>query len=238
MAKAPSFGRRVSKDERDKGYLMSRLLPSPAKVVLPTSKTWRIASKNLDQGPYGTCVGNAWTNFLRCAPIQTTADESMALKIYDAAILLDEWTDNDNDTDRQMGTSVRGGAMAVTNMGRLKSYVWAFDLQPTIEWVLLNGPIVLGTDWPSSFMKPDAQGIVQIKPGSRILGGHSYLLRGADTKKALAYCCNSWGDSWGLSGNFAMPFRDLETLIHNDGEAAAAVQKSLTAAPVINGAKP
>ena len=227
----PSFGRRISKDERDKQYLMRRLL-APARAVLPTSKTWKIAAKNLDQGDYGTCVGNAWTNFLRCAPIQTTANESMALKIYDAAILLDEWTDNDHDTDRQMGTSVRGGAMAVTNMGRLNSYLWAFELQPAVEWVLTMGPVVLGTTWYSSMMKPDAQGIVQIKTNARSLGGHSYLWRGADTKKALAYCVNSWSDSWGLSGNFAIPFKDLETLIHDEGEACTAIQKSLKALPI------
>jgi len=229
--KTSSFGRRISKDERDKQYLMRRLL-APTRAVLPTNKLWKIAAKNLDQGDYGTCVGNAWANFLRCAPIQTTADESMALKIYDAAILLDEWTDNDNDTDRQMGTSVRGGAMAVTNMGKLKSYLWAFELQPAVEWVLTMGPVVLGTTWYSSMMKPDAQGIVQIKPGARDLGGHCYLWRGADTKKALAYCCNSWGDSWGLSGNFAIPFKDVETLIHNDGECCTAIQKSLKALSV------
>ncbi len=224
-----NFGRRQSKDERDKNYLMKRLL-APAGTVLPTSKTWAIASKNLDQGENATCVGNAWTNFLRCAPIQSTADESMALKIYDSAILLDEWTDNDNDTARQMGTSVRGGAMAVSGMKRLASYLWAFDLQPAVEWVLTKGPVVLGTMWYDSMMKPDSAGIVQIKPRAKQLGGHAYLWRGADTKKALAYCCNSWGDDWGLSGNFAIPFRDLETLIHDDGEACTAVQRSLKAA--------
>lgn len=223
-----NFGRRPSKDERDKQFLMKRLL-RPAGSVLPTSKTWRIVAKNLDQGDYGTCVGNAWTNFLRSAPIQTTANESMALTIYDAATRLDEWTDNDNDTDRQMGTSVRAGAEAVMNMRRLKSYLWAFDLQPAVEWVLTKGPVVLGTTWYDSMMRPNSYGIVQIKAGARAVGGHAYLWRGADTKKALAYCCNSWGDDWGLSGNFAIPFRDLETLIHDDGEACTAVQRSLTA---------
>jgi len=234
MAKTGAFGRRVSKDERDKQYLMRRLLQPATEVVLPTRKTWAIAAKNLDQGDFGTCVGNGWTNFLRCAPIQTTADESMALKIYDLAITLDEWTDNDNDTDRQMGTSVRGGAAAVTQMGRLKSYLWAFELQPAVEWVLTMGPVVLGTDWPSSFMRPDAQGIVQIKPNSHSLGGHCYLWRGVDTKKALAHCVNSWGDSWNpvLSGDFLIPLRDVETLIHNEGECCTAVQKTLSAKAV------
>ncbi len=222
------FGRRPSKDERDKNYLMTRLL-APAGTVLPTSKTWRIAAKNLDQGNFGTCVGNGWANFLRAAPIQTSADEAMALQIYDAAILLDEWTDNDQDVNRQMGTSVRAGAQAVANMGRLKSYLWAFELQPAVEWVLTKGPVVLGTTWYHSMMFPDKAGIVQIKPRSPIDGGHCFLWRGANTSKALAYCCNSWSDDWGLSGNFYIPFRDLETLIHDDGEVCTAVQKSLTA---------
>jgi len=231
MAKTGAFGRRVSKDERDRQYLMRRLLPPATEVVLPTSKTWRIAAKNLDQGDYGTCVGNGWANFLRCAPIQTTADESMALKIYDAAIQLDEWTDNDNDTDRQMGTSVRAGAEAVTNMGRLKSYLWAFELQPAVEWVLTMGPVVLGTNFYTSMFRPDAQGIVQIKPRDRIEGGHCYLWRGVDTKKALAHCVNSWGDSWNpvMSGDFLIPLRDVERLIHEDGEVSTAVQKKLGA---------
>lgn len=229
------FGRRPSKDERDKQYLMRRLLAPVTEVVLPTRKTWAINGKNLDQGDFGTCVGNGWANFLRCAPIQTSANEATALKIYDAAILLDEWTDNDNDTDRQMGTSVRGGAQAVTNMGRLKSYLWAFELQPAVEWVLTMGPVVLGTNWYSTMTNPDAQGIAQIKPRARLEGGHCYLWRGVDTKRALARCSNSWGDDWNpvLSGDFWLPFSDLERLIHEEGEAATAIQKSLKAATIL-----
>jgi hypothetical protein len=92
------------------------------------------------------------------------------------------------------------------------------------------GSAVLGVNWYSSFDRPDAQGIVQIKPRAYVEGGHSFLMRGADTKKALAACCNSWSDSWGVSGNFYLPFRDLERLLHEDGECCAAIQKSLKAA--------
>jgi len=220
------LGRRVSKDERDKGYLMERLLP---RETLPTRKTWKIRAANLDQGNTGTCVGNAWANFLRCEPIQTTATEQTAWQIYDAAIKLDEWTDNDDDTDRQMGTSVRAGAEAVTNIGRLKSYVWSFTLQPVIEWVLTMGPCVLGTEWTESMFYPDKEGILKVT-GS-VIGGHAYLLRGVDTRNALASFCNSWGDSWGISGNFYMSFKDLERLILEDGEACSAIEQKLRAKP-------
>ena len=224
MAQFP-LGRRISKDDRDRGYLMTRLL---RKEILPTRKTWKIGAANLDQGDTAACVGNAWANFLRSAPIQTTATEQTAWQIYDRAIKLDEWTDNDNDTDRQMGTSVRAGAEAVMGVGRLKSYVWAFSLQPVVEWVLTQGPVVLGTNWYTSMFYPSKEGLIDITPRSRVEGGHAYLLRGVDTRKAMATFCNSWGDSWGKSGNFFMSFKTLERLILEDGgEACSAVEKRL-----------
>lgn len=223
-----NFGRRFKPDARDKGFMMARLLK--AVPVLSVSKTWRISAKALDQGDTGTCVAQAWANFLRAAPIQTAAGiDQLRWDIYDKAILLDEWPDNDADTERQLGTTVRGGAEAVRGMGRLKSYVWAFSLQPVIEWVLLRGPVVLGTNWYSSMMRPDAAGLVSIKPSASLLGGHAYLLRGMDTRHALALCSNSWGDDWGKSGEFRMSFRDLERLITEDGEACAAVESRLVA---------
>jgi hypothetical protein len=76
---------------------------------------------------------------------------------------------------------------------------------------------------------PDAQGFTTIKPKSPIEGGHCYLIRGADSRRALVTCTNSWGDDWGKSGEFYLPFRDLERLIHEDGEVCSAIQKSLTA---------
>ena len=65
------FGRRYAPDDRDRSYLMRRMLAAPSAVALPTRKTWGIAKTALDQGETGTCVGHAWRNFLRCAPIRT-----------------------------------------------------------------------------------------------------------------------------------------------------------------------
>jgi hypothetical protein len=74
-----------------------------AKVV---DKTWAFFSKPLDQGNTGTCVGHGWKHRLMAAPmVRKAGDKPSAFDIYDAAIKVDEWTDNDNDTDRQMGTS-------------------------------------------------------------------------------------------------------------------------------------
>jgi hypothetical protein len=232
----PGFGRRFVPDDRDRKFLMRRMLADARALALPARKTWSIHPKALDQGDTGTCVGHAWRNFLRSAPIRTEKSGPSAFDVYRAAVLEDPWRDNDDEArlpDRDpgldSGTTVRAGAEAVTAFGRLKSYVWAFELQPAVEWVLTQGPVVLGTNWYSSFMRPDKDGIVRILPRARVDGGHAYLLRGVDTRRALARCTNSWGDGWGLSGDFLLPFRDLERLIHEDGEACSAVEKRLKA---------
>lgn len=232
----PGFGRRFAPDGRDRNYLMRRMLADARALALPARKTWSIHGKALDQGNTGTCVGHAWRNFLRCAPIRTERGGPSPFDIYRSAVLKDTWRANndearlpDRDPGLDFGTSVRAGAKAVTGFGRLKSYVWSFALQPVIEWVLTEGPVVLGTNWYSSFARPDRAGIVRIAPNAKVVGGHAYLLRGVDTRRALARCANSWGDGWGLSGEFLLPFRDLERLIQEDGEACSAVEKRLAA---------
>jgi hypothetical protein len=226
------FGRRYSPDVRDHAFLMARKLEAPG-TPLPIRKTWAITSKNLDQGQTGTCVGHAWSNFLRCAPLQTLTGPT-PFSIYRHAIVLDEWPDNDNEVEMpedqlQSGTSVRAGAKAVTNLGRLKSYLWAFNLQPALEFVLTQGPCVLGINYYSSMFTPNAEGIISITKNARVEGGHAILWRGADTKRGLARLSNSWGDGWGLSGDCLIGFKDLERLIHEQGECCSAVEQKLKA---------
>jgi hypothetical protein len=221
------LGRLVSVDPDDLGYLLARRLGAPG-APLPIKKTWAINSKALNQGSTGTCVAHAWCNFLRSAPIQSNKGiDQLRWDIYDQCVALDEWPDNDNDVDRQFGTSVRAGAQVVTSFGRLKSYLWAFALQPALEWVLTKGPVVLGTAWYSSFNRPNEEGIVTITRAARVEGGHAYLWRGADTRRGLAFCENSWGDSWGHSGGFYVPLRDMERLILEQGECAVAVEQKV-----------
>ena len=234
--KQGGFGRIAPPDrDKDEMYLMRRALAAPG-TALPIRKTWSINGRSLNQGQTGTCVGHAWRNFLRCAPLETEKSGPSPFDIYRSAVTLDEWSGNDDEEDLpdgdpglDDGTSVRAGAKAVTEFKRLKSYLWAFALQPAVEWVLTKGPIVLGTDWWSSFQDPGAAGIIQIKPGAHVVGGHAYLWRGVDTKRGLALCTNSWGDDWGKSGEFYLPFRDLERLIADNGEACTAVQKRFDA---------
>jgi hypothetical protein len=232
------LGRRIAVDPRDREYLMRRKLATADKVLLPSAKTWRVNGRSLDQGLTSTCVGHAWKNFLRCAPMQTEKSGPSPFDIYRRAVAIDPWADNDaeaamGDWDPSMdgGTSVRAGAKVLTDLGHLKSYLWAFDLSTVVEWVLTNGPCVVGTNWYSSFEHPDPEGIVKIEPGAAVLGGHAYLLRGINATRSLATLENSWGDNWGKAGAFYMPLADLERLIHEEGEACAAVEQKMTARP-------
>jgi hypothetical protein len=231
------LGRRLSPDDRDRGFLMARRL-APVGAALPTRKTWRIASKALDQGDTGTCVGHAWSNFLRCEPIQTTSKNAPnPFQIYIDACLRDEWSENDVEvqdavvSEFQFGTSVRAGAEAVTAYGRLKSYVWSWDIQTTIDWLRTNGPVVAGVNWYPSFNRPDKEGIVRLKPNEVPDGGHAFCIRGIDLIRSLSTCEQSWGDSWGKSGTFYIPLRDLERLIHEDGEICTAIEQRVKAKP-------
>jgi hypothetical protein len=231
----PGLGRLPSPDIRDKNFLMRRKLAAPG-TVMPVSKTWPMSGISLDQKETSTCVGHAWKNFLRCAPMRTEKGPS-PFDIYREAVKLDGFPENDNeatlpdfDPGLASGTSVRAGAEAVTNSGRLKSYLWAFDLQSVIEWVLTKGPVVLGVNWYGSMSTPDKEGIARIAANSRIDGGHSFLLRGGNTKRALGTCENSWGDGWSKKGTFYLPFADLERLIHEDGESCTAIQTKLVPA--------
>lgn len=48
------------------------------------------------------------------------------------------------------------------------------------------------------------------KDGESILGGHETLWIGYDDSKAAFKVRNSWGSSWGLSGNFWFPYTAVE----------------------------
>lgn len=235
MIKYP-LGRRLSLDPNDHKFLMRHRLAAPG-TALPMQKTWPMSGRSLDQGQTSACVGHAWKNFLRCAPLRTESGPS-AFDIYRYAVARDEWAENDKDAnmpdfDPHMdgGTTVRAGASLLVHQMRLGSYLWAFDLQTMIEWLLTKGPVVCGFNWYDSMFEPDSKGIVTISRFANNAGGHAFLARGADRKHRLITCENSWGDGWGKRGTFYLPFADVERLIHEDGEACTATEEKVLAHP-------
>jgi hypothetical protein len=123
------FGRIAAPDPRDRSYPMQALLAKrPERRARPWSRP-----RVLDQGATGTCVGHAWRLRLEMAPRLHPPTYGMpAFGIYRAALLLDEWGDNDREAelpdDRlQFGTSVRAGAKVMQQAGYIGEYRWAFD---------------------------------------------------------------------------------------------------------------
>lgn len=224
------LGRRVSVDVRDRAFMMAAALPLMA-VPMPPVKAWAIGGKSLDQQSTSTCVGHAWRNFLRCAPLQSERGPS-AFDLYREAILLDPWPDNDNekglpdyDSRLSSGTSVRAGAAALVKRNRLNQYLWAFDVDTISTWIRSQGPVVVGVNWYNSLSSPDAKGLVRLPTSASMIGGHAFLVRGANMRTELFMCENSWGDDWGSDGRFFIRFGDMARLISEDGEACTAVEE-------------
>lgn len=222
MALPGGLGRRAAPDPRDRRHLLAaHLAPVPS---LPDWHYWRLGP-TLDQGQHGDCVGHGWRARLNSAPIMVRPSAGpSAPDIYYGCLPLDEWSDNDQDTDRQMGTSVRAGAKYLQQLGYIGEYAWAFDLHTAVSYVLGTAPVVIGVNWYDSFFNPDRSGHIRISSTAQVAGGHCLLVYGANVEKGTISLQNSWGKFWGLGGRCSMSFEDFERLIREDGEVADAVE--------------
>lgn len=227
------MGRRHAPDERDRRFLLADHLRISG-VVARRSHLWAMFDPPLDQGSTGTCVGHGWKHWLLTAPViqADPASPPSAFDIYDRAIKVDEWTENDNDTARQEGTSVRAGAKVLQSQGRIGAYTWAFDVNTCANWLagmdaeghFVGGPAVIGVNWYGSMFDLDEGGFLRIAPTAQVEGGHCVLLTGWNEKRGFAYGINSWGRYWGRKGRFYMPGEVLDRLIREDGEVCTSVE--------------
>ena len=77
--------------------------------------------------------------------------------------------------------------------------------------VLRTRPFVLGILVYSSFFHPSVSKTGQVPvPNIKtesLLGGHAILVMGYDDRRKSFLCRNSWGTSWGLRGDFYLPYQ-------------------------------
>ena len=67
-------------------------------------------------------------------------------------------------------------------------------------------PVVFGFVVYQSFMATGSDGMVAMpEPGEAPVGGHCVLMLGYDLSTRRVKCRNSWGDAWGLGGDFLLP---------------------------------
>jgi hypothetical protein len=219
MNRVIKFGRLVSPDARDLRFPMRAMLPASVTIVSKFYTTGPV----LDQGDTPQCVGYSWRQFLSSEPT-FTLDGPSASQLYTEAQLNDEWPGEDYD-----GSSVRGGAKALTIDQRLKSYVWAANAADVRDFLITTGTVVMGTNWLQNMFTPDKNGVLKVS--GPIAGGHAYLLCGYDAPTNRFQMINSWG-VWGQNGKAWIRFTDLDKLIRAQGEACAAVEQSI--APMLS----
>lgn len=202
-------------DPRDRAHPM-RAFFSPRAVTLPPYKHWP-TGPILNQGDTPHCVGFAWAQWEMTSPVRiplATSRDGNALGhgIYASCKEIDGYAGD--------GTWVRAGASVMKTAGRLASYVWATGPNDLRDWVLLKGPVVVGTDWHESMFDPDARG--WMRPAGAVVGGHAYLVTGYNANARAYRVTNSWGTGWGDNGKAWILAADLWRLVSQSGEAVAA----------------
>lgn len=216
----PRLGRCIDHDVRSLRYL--------APEAGPTAVSWERHIPILDQGQLGSCTGNATVGALGTGPLwdalPVTDDalltEDLAVSIYSAAEILDGGAGLPSEDNGSSGLSV---AKVAKSRGYVSGYVHATSIAQA-HGALQQGPIMLGTDWMSSFDSPNAQGVVTY--GGTVRGGHEYLCRGYDPTTDLWHMDNSWGTSWGQAGSFYYDTPTLTRLLANGGDVTALVPLS------------
>ena len=212
------LGRVSHPDTRDAAYSMRRVLSAMPPTAPPAYRYWT-PGKILNQGSLPHCVGFGWSQWLQTSPVRTKSGPD-GHAIYASCKAIDGLPPGVD------GSYVRAGVEVMRAAGRVANYVWAFSLAELREWILLRGPVVVGTNWPRAMFYPDEKGVV--RPGGVAAdAGHAYLIRGYSSARKQFRCVNSWGAGWGQKGQFWVGEDDLWALIQQTGEACAAVEQPL-----------
>jgi hypothetical protein len=206
------LGRLHAPDPRDQRFQMP-VRRIEAKAI--TKRTW-FAGEVLDQGDTPQCVGYSCWKWLDASPIRNKPAFTPT-DLYHGAQDNDEWPGNDYE-----GSSVRGAMKFLQQKGMVSNYFWAPGCEAVIDHILAVGPVVVGTDFYDGMFKPDKEGFIRI--GGKVVGGHAYLLIGANRDKKAVRVLNSWSRRWAQGGRAYLSFDDLDQLLKANGEGAVATE--------------
>jgi hypothetical protein len=183
------------------------------------TRIWNRTLKAFNQGDLGSCTGNGAVGVLCTEPYKQPGvrySEALARKVYSQATrddtIVGAWPPKDT------GSTVLGAMKALKDAGLAKGYQWCFSLDDVLKTLATVGPVEVGLNWYEGFDKPDAKGLVKL--GGSVRGGHAFELLGVDAERKLVWAINSWGPDWGLNGRFAFSWKDLDRLLHEQGEAS------------------
>jgi len=222
----PRLGRHVHHDSRSLGF---EFLP---RTATPKRKSafWASSAGPLNQGPVGSCTGNAtaqWlnTNFANAVRKKVHKGkhltEADALRIYSLATHLDSQPGSYPPDDT--GSDGVSAAKAAQRIGYLDRYAHTFSFT-ALQAALEKTPAIVGTVWTKTMFKP-VNGLVKVGrlTDANIAGGHEYLACGIDYTAEVVEFRNSWGDvaDWPgckPGGYFAISFTDFAKLLEQQGD--------------------
>jgi len=195
--------------------------PTPAPTPTPSGDVvWADTDAVLDQGQTGHCVGFGWAGgWGNTLPVDDHFVNADGDAVYYAAKVID------GEPNQENGSSVRSGAKAMQQRGRLKAYAFAASVDEAIAWIVAHGPVVFGTDWLANMFNVDANGYVDVS--GNVAGGHCYACVGWHPSMNALEFINSWGAGWGVGpngGRFFIRKADAEALFASQGEICAAVE--------------
>ena len=173
----------------------------------------------LDQGKTPHCVGFSFAGFGNVLPVDSRMTDEDGHRIYRSAKIID------GTPESVEGATIRSGAKAYRNIGRINAYAFSKDLDEIKAWVQTFGSVVVGTLWKEAMNYPDYNtGLVQCK--GEIVGGHAYLLTGYSVSTDTFTVLNSWGAGWGKRGRFRCKVKEWWDLFRedDDGEALMAIE--------------
>jgi hypothetical protein len=240
----PGLGRLPSSDPRNRAHPMARALAEPPRALpVPDVRTWGFYGSVLDQRSTSTCTGHAGSHFIHCEPLAHRGFLN-PFALYREAVARDEYHENDReatelDDDKLVtGSSGTGVAKALRDRGLIEgAFLWASEMRDALLWVLTRGPVMVGSNWYSSFGEPTPEGFIKITSSARVIGGHEYLIRGVDMPRGVALAVNSWGPDWNSrsegrwgkqplkDGHFLIDHGTLDRLFDEEGDGVSALEK-------------
>jgi hypothetical protein len=218
------LGRHVDHDSRSLLYAFTPAAPLPTKPV-----EWGISIPPLNQGQTSACTGNAFAQFLNtdfAASLRKKMNkefftEEDALDIYGHATHDDGLHDASTGyyPPDDTGSSGLGAVKACQELGYVSTYQHTFSFQMFLH-ALATQPVCVGTAWTNDMENADENGLVSVGSldDSNIAGGHEYLAIGFNPLTQLIKFRNSWGNDWGIDGDFFVSYSDYQQLLVNQGD--------------------
>lgn len=196
------------------------------------SYTWR-CHEDFDQGNQGACVGFSIAHELAAYPSEVKGlnYDFITKQIYWEAQKIDPWAGGSypGTHPHYEGTSVLAGAKIAVRLGYADEYRWAFSTDEAMYGLGHHGPAIIGIDWLSGMMTPNAEGFISAT-GSNY-GGHAILVNSINMREGYVVLKNSWGTSWGIEGSCKLTLEDFDKLLNNYGECCFLRKRHTVAQP-------